>query len=129
MIADNALLGGFAAGQRPVGSQIVRDVCRDFDIASAMGAPEHAVGLLGAAGTGRSDGKPGAPMPAAGHKLITPPTAAIGPSEQKPAADGPAAAAVIAPPAAAGGVKPASPMFDHVYAEAEAVFFFLELRE
>ena len=32
VIADNALLGGFAAGQRPVASQLVRDVCRDFDI-------------------------------------------------------------------------------------------------
>ncbi len=32
VIADNALLGGFAAGLRPVNSQIVRDVCRDFDI-------------------------------------------------------------------------------------------------
>jgi general secretion pathway protein A len=32
VIADNALLGGFAAGQRMVTSQIVADVCRDFDI-------------------------------------------------------------------------------------------------
>jgi general secretion pathway protein A len=32
VIADNALLGGFAAGQRPVGSQLVREVCKDFDI-------------------------------------------------------------------------------------------------
>jgi len=32
VLADNALVGGFAAGQRPVGSQLVRDVCRDFDI-------------------------------------------------------------------------------------------------
>jgi hypothetical protein len=32
VISDNALLGGFAAGMRPVNSQIVRDVCRDFDI-------------------------------------------------------------------------------------------------
>lgn len=32
VISDNALLGGFAAGTRPVNSQIVRDVCRDFDI-------------------------------------------------------------------------------------------------
>ena len=32
MIADNALLGGFATGQRPVGSALVREVCRDFRI-------------------------------------------------------------------------------------------------
>lgn len=35
VIADNALLGGFAAGQKPVGTDIVMDVCRDFDLASA----------------------------------------------------------------------------------------------
>jgi general secretion pathway protein A len=32
VIADNALLGGFAAGQHPVGSVIVREVCKDFDL-------------------------------------------------------------------------------------------------
>jgi len=32
VIADNALLTGFAMGQRPVSSQIVLDVCTDFDI-------------------------------------------------------------------------------------------------
>jgi general secretion pathway protein A len=33
VIADNALLGGFAAGRRTVGAGIVREVCHDFDIA------------------------------------------------------------------------------------------------
>ena len=32
VIADNALLGGFAAGIRPVGTEIVLEVCRDFDL-------------------------------------------------------------------------------------------------
>ncbi len=32
VIADNALLGGFAAGKKPVDSQIVMEVCRDFDL-------------------------------------------------------------------------------------------------
>lgn len=32
VIADNALLGGFAAGVRPVGSTVVSEVCRDFDL-------------------------------------------------------------------------------------------------
>ena len=32
VIADNALLSGFAANQKPVGSGIVREVCRDFDL-------------------------------------------------------------------------------------------------
>lgn len=35
LIADNALLGGFAADKRPVGSEIVRQVCSDFDIHDA----------------------------------------------------------------------------------------------
>jgi general secretion pathway protein A len=35
VIADNALLGGFAAGIRPVGSAIVQEVCRDFDLLPA----------------------------------------------------------------------------------------------
>ncbi len=32
VIADNALLGGFAKGQRLVTRDLVREVCRDFDI-------------------------------------------------------------------------------------------------
>lgn len=32
VLADNALLTGLALAQRPVGSQIVRDVCQDFDL-------------------------------------------------------------------------------------------------
>jgi len=31
VICDNALLSGFAAGQRPVSQQLIRDVCRDYD--------------------------------------------------------------------------------------------------
>ncbi len=32
VIADNALLSGFALGQRPVGFHVVREVCRDFHL-------------------------------------------------------------------------------------------------
>jgi len=32
VIADNALLTGFAVGQRPVTSQLVREVCADFNL-------------------------------------------------------------------------------------------------
>ena len=32
VLADNALLGGFAAQQKPVQTRLVREVCRDFDI-------------------------------------------------------------------------------------------------
>lgn len=38
VIADNALLGGFAAGVRPVSSAIVSEVCHDFDLLPS-GAP------------------------------------------------------------------------------------------
>ena len=34
VICDNALISGFAADRRPVGRDIVEDVCRDFDLAS-----------------------------------------------------------------------------------------------
>lgn len=36
VIADNALLGGFAAGVRPVGTEIVHEVCRDFDLVRSI---------------------------------------------------------------------------------------------
>src|SRR5688572_25965434 len=48
VIADNALLTGFAVGQRPVNSATVREVCRDFDLDQASnnlasaGPPEAA---------------------------------------------------------------------------------------
>lgn len=39
VLADNALVAGFAAGQRPVGTSIVRDVCRDFDLTDGQDGP------------------------------------------------------------------------------------------
>jgi len=45
VIADNALVSGFAAQQRPVTTALVREVCRDFDIAPSraeMTAPAMA---------------------------------------------------------------------------------------
>jgi general secretion pathway protein A len=42
LIADNALLGGFAADKRPVGSEIVRQVCADFDIHDASAGSSRA---------------------------------------------------------------------------------------
>jgi general secretion pathway protein A len=44
VIADNALLGGFAVGLKPVTSQIVQDICRDFDLTDRRdraGEPGH----------------------------------------------------------------------------------------
>ncbi len=51
VIADNALLGGFAAGVKPVGSVIVAEVRRDFDLGdrSDFGAPAARGALITAA--------------------------------------------------------------------------------
>jgi hypothetical protein len=32
VICDNALMSGFAADQRPIGYELVHEVCRDFDL-------------------------------------------------------------------------------------------------
>jgi general secretion pathway protein A len=56
VIADNALLGGFAAGQKPVGSAVVWDVCADFDI-----GPKG--DLSGSSRTTRTNGERGAGQP------------------------------------------------------------------
>jgi general secretion pathway protein A len=40
VIADNALLSGFAIGQRPVTSGTVREVCRDFDLDGTSESPD-----------------------------------------------------------------------------------------
>ena len=52
VIADNALLTGFAVGQRPVNSSTVREVCRDFDLGALPAAQE---------GTGSADGQSASP--------------------------------------------------------------------
>jgi general secretion pathway protein A len=44
VICDNALVSGFAADRRPVGRDIVEDVCRDFDL---INAPQAANGSYG----------------------------------------------------------------------------------
>ena len=56
VIADNALLGGFAAGQRPVTTALVHEVCRDFDIAT--GHPAGGGDVESAPASGPSDGEP-----------------------------------------------------------------------
>jgi general secretion pathway protein A len=42
VICDNALISGFAADRRPVGRDIVEDVCRDFDLLPAAASPQVA---------------------------------------------------------------------------------------
>jgi general secretion pathway protein A len=43
VIADNALLAGYAAGQRPVSAELVAEICRDFDIAKPVLAPVNTI--------------------------------------------------------------------------------------
>jgi len=45
VICDNALLSGFAAGQRPVSQQLIRDVCRDYDFELPSSVEEPAARL------------------------------------------------------------------------------------
>jgi general secretion pathway protein A len=41
VLADNSLVAGFATGARPVGTPIVREVCRDFDLAGGQDDPSR----------------------------------------------------------------------------------------
>ena len=45
VICDNALLSGFAAGRRSVDSELVGEVCRDFDLAQAASSADGDVRL------------------------------------------------------------------------------------
>jgi general secretion pathway protein A len=63
VIADNALVGGFAAGQKPVGGAVVWEVCEDFDIGTKAG------------GTGAGQLTPGPARSAA--DLSAPPVATV----------------------------------------------------
>jgi general secretion pathway protein A len=44
VMCDNALLNGFALGQRPVGREIVAEVARDFDLATSAARNAYALG-------------------------------------------------------------------------------------
>jgi hypothetical protein len=39
VLCDNALMSGFAVDQRPVGRQLVLEVCRDFDFETPLAPP------------------------------------------------------------------------------------------
>jgi general secretion pathway protein A len=55
VIADNALVSGFAAGSKPVRTDLVREVCRDFDIGPRT----------------TDEAKPPSSRPSASHALTT----------------------------------------------------------
>ncbi len=44
VLCDNALVNGFAADVKPVGRQIVHEVCRDFEMAKPQAAPDTHTG-------------------------------------------------------------------------------------
>lgn len=115
VICDNALVNGFAAGQRPVGRDIIRDVCHDFDLpvlpdATGPHAPVVPPAPLAA------------PSPVAAHPPVTPPrhdrpaavttapTTTVTAAPVRPAASTPtlspaAAPAAATPPGILSGVR------------------------
>lgn len=73
VLCDNALVTGFAAQQKPVGSAIVREVCRDFDIESIRTDPPE-----GAAPSAAVDaGAPVAAVPDAPPAAVNEPRAEL----------------------------------------------------
>lgn len=80
VIADNALLGGFAAEVRPVTSEIVLDVCRDFDLsaalASAPAAPRKGERPVPALSGAKPFGRSGADRPTLSTGAAAPPAPA-----------------------------------------------------
>jgi general secretion pathway protein A len=102
VICDNALVTGFAGGVRPVGSNVILEVCRDFRLGPVKEAssasvmfPKRDLRLAKSdshAGEGRTPGKDeraGAPLP--------------------PAAGRPSTRTADEPPLARGNVQPAVP--------------------
>ena len=109
VIADNALLTGFAMDRRPVTSQMVLDVCRDFDLGvtpDASAAPQPSAGA--------------APEP---RILAVEPEPASVQSPQVPQAAPAPAAASAAPADAAPGNPGDASMFGSVQRKRGRFFF------
>ena len=67
VICDNALISGFAADRKPVGRDIVEDVCRDFDLGGRVPAPAPAAHKPDPkVQRAVTTGQPAVPRPAAG---------------------------------------------------------------
>lgn len=84
VLCDNALVNGFAANERPVGSKLVQDVCRDFHIQCRDDIPDDAPALAVA------------PKPSTlGSSVVPAPLHVVMPSQAPlvPAADPPVKAA------------------------------------
>ena len=74
VICDNALVNGMAAGVKPVGRDIVRDVCLDFDLPVATAQPSAPTGAAVPRRTGQE-------LPPTSGDALT-----VGASSQRPGA-------------------------------------------
>jgi general secretion pathway protein A len=100
VISDNALVGGLAAGQRPVGSDLVREICRDFDLRTNGGkasphipAPEDAPRPAAAPSNGGDGTAPSALLDLAQRLRYTPqPASTAGPKSNSQGLGTPATA-------------------------------------
>jgi general secretion pathway protein A len=63
VICDNALITGFALGQRPVGRDVVLEVCRDFDLQAADAPKAGHDGERGSSSPGEPTWEPEAASP------------------------------------------------------------------
>jgi general secretion pathway protein A len=98
VVCDNALLGGYAARQQPVGYRLVLDVCQDFDL-----------GIAPVASNGSHPSAPAVSEPVTAVPLSTVPAAPA------PAPDA-ATPSIVVPQAAAVVSTPASPVSELVIA-------------
>lgn len=62
VLCDNSLVTGFALDVKPVGRQIVQDVCRDFELSQAKNLPQTAAPVVKDDGARGSDEQASAPM-------------------------------------------------------------------
>ncbi|HEY7171219.1 MAG TPA: AAA family ATPase [Vicinamibacterales bacterium] len=99
VICDNALLGGFAASQKPVGRKLVLDVCEDFDLGIAPASasngshpPAPPVSATAAAVPVEAVAAPPSAVPAAAAAAAVPVAAAEAPPMVPPTVPVPAAA-------------------------------------
>lgn len=120
VVCDNALVSGFALNQKPVGAQIISEVCRDFDLPAVRPVPTPVPPRSAMAPAAAAD-RPSAPSrPTAGSaptRAVATTRAAVGSTTMRPSPtartqDRPATRAL---PSSAGGTlrmstKPFTPL-------------------
>lgn len=75
VICDNALLSGMALGRRPVGQDVVQEVCKDFDLRQASGPAQPAIDTHKQHNMASSGSDPGPPDDGTPNPDPTPSTA------------------------------------------------------